>query len=258
MTRAVLLGSTALVEGCAPEPAPGFEVVRLAGEPSDAALEAAAADAIVAFAPSPGERNLIERCDLPAVIWWQDGAPVATPRPEQRTIVAAAAREGVWRSAPLPVADGLYSDEEPAALHRAAWLGPPTPRRTGYVSHFAGGARPAEDDAAAGIAVNIHDDDRPACEHRALVALAQGRLLVSETLAPSRGLEPGIDYLEARDLDDVFLMVENAARTPEAFRRVRLRGRRKAELFRASRVVPRIVGDLLLELGRAPVAGSTP
>lgn len=257
MTRAVLLGSPALVEGCAPEPTPGFEVVRLAGEPSDAALEAAAADAIVALAPSPAARSLIERCELPAVTWWQDEAPAATPRPEQRAVVAAGAREGVWRSAPLPVADGLYSDDEPAALDRAAWLGPPTPRRDGYVSHFAGRVRPAEDDRAAGIAVNIHDD-RPACEHRALVALAQGRLLVSETLAPSRGLEPGIDYIEARDLDDVFLMVENAARTPEAFRRVRLHGRRKAELFRASRIVPRIVGDLLLELGRAPMAGATP
>lgn len=257
MTRAVLLGSPALVEGCAPEPTPGFDVVRLAGEPDDAALAAAAADAIVAFAPSPAARDLIARCELPAAIWWPDEAPVTTPRPEQRTVVAAAAREGVWRSAPLPVADSLYTEDEPAALDRAAWLGPPTARRAEYLSHFADGVRPAEDDPAAGIAVNIHDG-RPACEHRALVALAQGRLLVSETLAPSRGLEPGIDYLEARDLDDVFLMVENAVRTPEAFRRVRVRGRRKAELFRASRVVPRIVGDLLLELGRAPVAGSTP
>jgi hypothetical protein len=32
------------------------------------------------------------------------------------------------------------------------------------------------------------------------------------------------------------------------YRRVRIRGRRKAEAFRASRVYPRLVHDLLLDL----------
>ena len=83
------------------------------------------------------------------------------------------------------------------------------------------------------------------------IALAGGQLLVSERLRPSRGLEPGIDYLEIRDLQEIRSAVDNAVRAPEAFLRVRLRGRRKAELFRSSRVVARLVGDLLLELDLA-------
>jgi len=77
---------------------------------------------------------------------------------------------------------------------------------------------------------------------------------VSEPLKPSRGLEPGIDYVEVRDPAEVRAAVENAVRAPSAFLRMRLRGRRKAELFRSSRVVARLVGDLLRELDLAPVA----
>ena len=146
------------------------------------------------------------------------------------------------------MADRLYAPvtELPA---RAAWLGPASARRSSYLSWFQHTVPPAEDGSDALVAVNLHDES-PAFDPRVVRALAAGRLLISETLVPSRGLEPGIDYLEARDLDDLFLAVESAVQDPHAFRRVRLRGRRKAELFRASRVIGRLVGDLLRELPR--------
>ena len=98
------------------------------------------------------------------------------------------------------------------------------------------------------MALNLHENGAPAFEHRAAVALAAGCVLVSETLTPAHGLEPGLDYLEGRTLDDLYLGVENAASAPAAFRRMRLRGRAKAERFRASTLLERVARDLLLEL----------
>jgi hypothetical protein len=48
--------------------------------------------------------------------------------------------------------------------------------------------------------------------------------------------------------------IQTLERFPGAFHRVRVRGRAKAELFRASRMYPRLVADLLrdLSLGGTP------
>jgi hypothetical protein len=251
MSRFALIGSTSMLEACAPTAGAELEPLRFEGTPSLAEVLSGAPEAIVAFAPTAEERAIVDESGLPALIWWEHGIPDSTggPRPNQRLIAGDSPDERLWRSVPLPVADRLYADPAVDGPARAAWIGPPTARRDAYLTHFGREAEPLEGDLEAVVAVNLHDDERPTCEHRALCALAQGRLLVSETLTPSRGLEPGIDYLEARDFDDLFLCLEAATRAPGSFRRVQLRGRRKAELFRASRVVPRLVGDLLLELG---------
>ena len=188
---------------------------------------------LIAFEPSRAQWSTLEDAGLPTLIWWRGAAPAwagAASRPGQveprRTVTSSPdASPGSWRSVALPVADELFSNSQAPAL---------------------GGA--------AAIAVNFEDEGGPASMHDAVVALAQGKLLVSEPLVPSRGLEPGIDYVEARHLDEVRVAVENATRAPEAFLRTRLRGRRKAELFRSSRVVARLVGDLLLELDLAVAA----
>ena len=137
-----------------------------------------------------------------------------------------------------------WQDAAPEWAARAATAG-------GDLVRTVTGAAEAGPDGRTAIAVNFADESGPPTTHRALVALAGGQLLVSERLRPSRGLEPGIDYLEIRDLQEIRSAVDNAVRAPEAFLRVRLRGRRKAELFRSSRVVARLVGDLLLELDLA-------
>lgn len=187
----------------------------------------------MAFEPTQEQWETLDEIGLPTLVWWRETAPtwaraVNRSRPGQprRTITGSPdASPSSWRSIPLPVADGLFSDSQCPAT---------------------------QGDST--IAVNFQDESGTASMHRALAALAEGRLLISEPLLPSRGLEPGIDYVEARSLHEVRSAVENASRAPEAFRRTRLRGRRKAELFRSSRVVARLVGDLLLELDLAAAA----
>lgn len=257
MLRVSVLGSTALVDRCVPTAGAGLVVTSVPPAAEPGAVLDGQPDAVVAFDPGDEQRELVDGLGLPALLWWSrtPSGRARSDRMRQRTI-APTDGPGVWRTLAPPVADALFGEPVTEPCGRAQWLGPGGRRREAYLGYFEHRTElvPAEDDGPGGdtpsapVALNLHDEDEPACEHRALVALARGQLLVSETLVPARGLEPNIDYLEARDFDDAFLAVENAARAPEAFRRVHLCGRRKAELFRASRVVERLVGDLLLEV----------
>ena len=188
----------------------------------------------------------------PAIVFLLDGDGVpAGLRPEDRIVAPVPGVQGAWRTMPLPVADTLFA---PAAgetsAGRALWLTPDCPRRRSYLERFPHSIE-FVDSGGATVAVNLHDTDRAAFEPRAARALAGGELLVSEALEPSFGLEPGIDYLEAHDLTDLFVMAENAARAPAAYAAIRARGRRKAECFRSSRVVERLAQDLRLENARS-------
>jgi hypothetical protein len=251
-----LTGPSTLLDVCAPESAGDLSVTRIDGTPSADAI--AAADAAVAFAPAEDEVAALAELELPALLWWPDTAPawLEADRPageSVRAIAGAPGAAGVWRSVPLPVADALFADPIPGPPS-AAWLGPHGARRDEYLRFFDPDVAIADDHPEATIAVNLLED-RACAEHRAHIALARGQLLVSEPLLPSRGLEPGIDYVELAALDEVHVAVENALRAPRALGRIRLRGRGKAELFRSSAVVGRLVGDLLLELA-APAGAS--
>lgn len=185
----------------------------------------------------------------PAIVFLLDGEdPPGGLRPDDRIVAPEPGVEGAWRTMPLPVADALFAPAgNAAAAGRAAWLTPDGPRRRLYLERFSPSIEFVDPEAGATVAVNLHDTEAASFEPRAARALAAGQLLVSETLEPSFGLEPGIDYLEARDLTDLFVMTENAVRAPRAYAAIRARGRRKAEWLRASRVVERLAHDLRVE-----------
>lgn len=174
----------------------------------------------------------------------------------------------VWRSLPLPVADELFAPVPPgphearalfvgrSTIHRELFL---TPVKHEYdVVHVAHGASDeklrallAESD----VGINLHNENYPTFENRCATILAAGNLLVSERLSPTHGLEPGIDFIEVTVPEELYRALFNVRRHPDAYRRMRIRGRMKAEYFRASRVYPRLVADLLLDVqtfGRGP------
>jgi hypothetical protein len=72
--------------------------------------------------------------------------------------------------------------------------------------------------------------------------------VLSEWLSPTHGLEAGLDFVEIRGPGSLLQAVQTLERFPGVWQRVRVRGRMKAEQFRASRVWPRLVHDALADV----------
>lgn len=177
-------------------------------------------------------------------------------------VVDAAARHvPVWRSVPLPVADSLYVERiESDPECRPLFIGRSTPHREQmierakhalellHISHGTKAQELADALARTTISVNLHNEPYPSFENRVSISLAAGRLLLSEPLSPTHGLEPGIDFIEVTNPWEVDQAIWAVKQYPEAYEPMRLRGRLKAELFRASRVYPRLVNAALHDL----------
>lgn len=167
----------------------------------------------------------------------------------------------VWRSLPLPVNDRYYrpvgdSLGRPRILfvgrsteHREKML---TPVKHEFdVLHLAFGVHADRLETALDehdVGINLHNEPYPSFENRVCLHLAAGHLVITEPLSPLHGLEPGIDVIEVGTPDGLQGTIERMHRFPGIFHRVRVRGRRKAELYRASRVWPRLLHDLLADL----------
>ncbi len=167
----------------------------------------------------------------------------------------------VWRALPIPVADRLYSPVRRSnGAPRLGFVGRSTPHREAFLAgpkheldllHVAFGLHGSELDAFMArldVAVNLHNEPYPSFENRVCLHLAAGHLVVSETLSPTHGLEPGIDYVEIAEPDELLSVLRTATRQSDAYQRIRVRGRRKAEQYRASRVWPRLVADCFADV----------
>ncbi|HET6550540.1 MAG TPA: hypothetical protein VFG79_18895 [Solirubrobacter sp.] len=168
---------------------------------------------------------------------------------------------GAWRSRPLPVDDRLYADvrrshRPPRALavgrsteHREAFL---TPAKHSHdVVHYTHGLvgealAAALADTDIGIAIGAEPGH--GFPPQVPLHLAAGQLLLSQPLTPACGFEPGIDHLEVATTELLQTILLQLRSRPEAYERVRVRGRLKAEEHRASKVWPRIVHDLLQDI----------
>lgn len=171
----------------------------------------------------------------------------------------------VWRSLPLPVADRFYAPVQgyagATAPPRALFVGRSTPHREALLAdakhhhdllHMAFGVDADHLEELMGsheIAVNLHNEPYPSFENRVCLHLAAGHLVLSEPLSPTHGLEPGIDYLEVHSAWQIGHSLAMVRKFPGIWHRVRVRGRRKAEDYRASRVYPRLFHDLLADIG---------
>ena len=171
----------------------------------------------------------------------------------------------VWRSTPLPVADRYYVDPRSIAPRitkpQALFVGRSTKHREKHlepvkhsydVLHLAHGV---DADALAGylgrheVAINLHNEDYVSFENRVCLHLAAGHLVLTERLEPLHGLEPGIDLVEIDTPESLWEALGALRRHPGMWHAQRVRGRFKAESFRASRVWPRLLWDLAADVG---------
>jgi hypothetical protein len=176
---------------------------------------------------------------------------------------AASASLDVWRSIPLPVGD-RYFRPVGAPLRgrpRLLFVGRSTPHRERVLMdvkhhhdllHLAFGVGAGELEQALAehdVGINVHNEDYPSFENRVCLHLAAGHLVLSEWLSPAHGLEAGMDFIEITGPGALWHAVEMLGRFPGLWHRVRVRGRMKAEQFRASRVWPRLLHDALADVG---------
>lgn len=163
----------------------------------------------------------------------------------------------IWRSLPLPVADRFYRPVTPmrpspqllfigrSTEHRERILAPLKHRHDLlHVAHGVDGDELVALMERFQVAVNLHNEPYQSFENRVCLHLAAGHLVITEPLSPDHGLEAGIDLLVGM-WEAVAAQLQ---RSPRTFDRVRMRGRRKAEQFRASRVWPRLIDDLHVDL----------
>lgn len=169
----------------------------------------------------------------------------------------------VWRSVPLPVADRFYRPVRPLASsrprvlfvgrsteHRERLLGP-AKERFPELLHMAFGVGADELEElmdAHDVAINLHNDSYLSFENRVCLHLAAGHLVISEALSPTHGLEHDLDYVPIGTPDGLAHAIERLHRFPMLWHRVRVRGRQKAEAYRASLVWRRLVEDLYADL----------
>lgn len=248
-------------------------------------LKALAPHVVVGFDPDDDLREVLAATDAATLAWMTHPVPRldrrGMPHPdhdallsEQRRFdaspydramcvepLASAGGGPFWRARPLPVGDHLFAPVRPtrhdgrilfvgrSSAHREQWL--MKPKHEFELLHYAHGLegdRLIDVFARADVALNVHPDPYRRFGTALPRHLAAGHLVISEPVVPLHGLEPGIDYIEVHGEHEMGIVLHQLRRRPETYQRVRLRGRAKAELFRASVVWPRIVGDLLREL----------
>jgi len=243
---------------------PRFIDARAGAEPLSlrAALADAAPHVVVALAPDtlpPGALDDVRAATL-AVIG--PGARLPDRAAFDRILRTPGAGDGgAWRSRPLPIDDGLFAPVRPSRRPpRALFVGRSTERREHvltpakhaydvvHYAHGLAGRRFAAVLAAADVGIALNAESGVGFPAQALAHLAAGQLLLAEPLTPRCGLEPGIDFIEIDSRDALTTLLFQLGLRPDAYDRVRVRGRLKAEEHRASRVWPRIVRDLLDDL----------
>ncbi|HLH14811.1 MAG TPA: hypothetical protein VKV16_08475 [Solirubrobacteraceae bacterium] len=180
---------------------------------------------------------------------------------EPRLTGTALGPHEIWRALPPPVADALYRPARPVhRAPRAMSIGRSTEHRETMlmpakhhhdllqVLHGLSGEPLAE--VLGDCDVGVYCAPRPGggFGHQVGMHLAAGQLLLSETLTPAHGLERNIDYLHIDSPDALSWVLERLGRFPEMHHRIRVRGRLKAEQYRASRVFARIAHDLLADV----------
>ena len=175
---------------------------------------------------------------------------------------AAAELVPLWRAMPLPVDDRLYRAPRPSRRPpRIIFIGYSTMHREQslvalkheldlpHYAHALMGAELRDVLWSADVGLNIHGEEWVrSFENRVLLHLASGALVITEVLEPLFGLEPGLDVLQVSDRHELSLRVHQLMQMPDMHDRIRIRGHHKSRQFAASKLWPRVIGDLFADL----------
>lgn len=239
-----------------------------------AALERLRADAVIVIDPLCLPTGVLEQIASVGAITLGllvGGLPIAAaPRLAALHRVASfdpaltGARLGeaaVWRAVPPPVNDVLFGQVQrrhgpPRAMsigrsteHRE-WMLLPSKHHHDLlqVIHGLDGADLAEMLCECDVGVYVAAEAGGGFGPQAAIHLAAGHLLLAERPTPTHGLERNIDYLRIDSPDGLEWALQRLRRFPEMHHRIRVRGRLKAEQFRASRVFARLIYDLFADV----------
>ncbi len=167
----------------------------------------------------------------------------------------------VWRAIPPPVSDAFFGDVR--TLHgpsRAITIGRSTAHREAIIEpakhhhdlmqvlHGVTGNVLVDLLSDYDVGVYVPPHGGPGFGVQVGMHLAAGQLLVATLLGPTHGLERDIDYLQVDSAEALARLLERLGRFPEMYFKIRVRGRMKAEHYRASRLFPRLAYDLLADL----------
>lgn len=167
---------------------------------------------------------------------------------------------GVWRAIPPPVSDALFAEVRPLrGVPRVLSIGASSSHREAMLIdakhhhdllqliHGVSGEALRELLVEYDVGVYVARAPGGGFGQQVGVHLAAGHLLIAEPLVPTHGLERDIDYLQFDSPDGLRWMLDRLRRFPEMHQRTRIRGRLKAEQFRASRLFARVLSDLLAD-----------
>jgi hypothetical protein len=279
-TRVALVGPPTLLDVCAPMDTPrlrcrSFEARQGAAEAIVGSVRSFAAEAVVVIDPSCLPCQTVHAlAALPGLTLGMltDGVPegeaALAAGALQRVVSFDPALTGeplgesrVWRSVPPPIGDRLFAAGRPlhrapramsigrSSRHREEML---TPSKHHHdllqLLHGFAGADLREMLAECDVGVHVGREPGGRFGLQAGMHLAAGQLLLSEPLHPAHGLERDIDYLGVDSPEALEGALRRLARFPEMHERIRVRGRMKAEQFRASRLFGRLLHDLALDV----------
>jgi hypothetical protein len=239
------------------EATPTFLDVRADPDRLRAALLRAEPDVVVVLAPDERAARAVGGVTAATLAV---GAP-ADPAVFDRVLALPGGAQGAWRTRPLPIDDRLFAGVRPPHdPPRALYLGRSTEHRERMLiaskhahdlRHYAYGLTGdalARELANADVGIALHRDENRGFPPQALLHLAAGHLLIAEPLAPSCGLEAGLDHLEIASGAELVELLHRLRESPEGWQELRERGRAKAEDHRASQVWPALAHELLQEV----------
>lgn len=276
-SRVAFAGSRAWLDGCAPaQPVPGWESrlfeldLTRSNELASERMSAFSPDVTIVFDPPSVPPAVLESLrETTLGVFVESDAPDDTSTLESLDRVVSfhpaltgAARGAFWRAIPPPVSDSLYRDVLP--LHRvprAMAIGRSSEHREHmltpakhhhdllHVIHGVSGEPLADLLGEYDVGVYVaRESSGGSFGHQVGVHLATGHLLLSEHLHPAHGLERNIDFLQVDSPDAVVWVLDRLARFPEMYHGIRVRGRMKAEQYRASRLFARVLHDVLADV----------